>query len=402
MYFGTHTLKGVKLWFIFDGERLSLFPQDAQSREDAINLTHNEVGNGVYFFPGDAIEVDSPLVLPIHLQEKTLVLYPISVTYSVDDVENHTLSVEIGSWFLTDSSTKISGLSLQSDILDRSYDIQRALDVSEFSPDGRIEIISSRKNGHSFKFIFDGKEIEGLLSHSRAVSFNCGEPPIRIRSRLSVVFPETENYTFLQELARSLRGFLAFLAQGHGPQYDGIKLLTRRSYEGTSFLTECADYHENKAESNYVKPEKVVMLNRADTLSEFIFQALADRRIALEHLPKLSERNSYNAARLIMTLAALDKTLALLYKDGITHSKKSLESKRAINETLNQLSKNTTLSRVKRDIGWLQKILNDSESLQSRLSQLSKDHKMLFGKLNSGVFSSSQKANWLLFKNRKQ
>lgn len=391
MHFGNYSLRGVDFWFAFDGESLTLIPVDEANKKLAFGLTHKKLGEGAYAWPGEEIETDCPLVLQTNIQGEILVLFPSSVSYAVIDKNNGILSLQIRCWFSADPSSKLSGLSITSDILDNAYDIQNAVDSSSFGPDGRIEITSSRKKGHSFSFKFNDVEVEGYLSHARGVSFDRGELPIKLRSQLSLTFPETSDYVFIHDLAMAMHDYLAFIAQGYGCQFDDIKLLKQYGPEEVSHLGKCGEYFENGRNRNSASPRRLISLNGCEELSECIFQSLANGLLAIEHLPSINEKNSYNVARLIMMLAALDKTMEALYRNGVSHSEMTLESRNAINCALDSLIDENTRAGLKREVKRLKKILNESESLQSRISQFGKDHKELFDGLNGNVYKSHQK-----------
>lgn len=391
MHFGHHSIKGVDFWFAFDGESLTLIPVDEANKELAFGLTHKKLGEGAYAWPGEEIETNCPLVLQTNIQGEVLILFPSSVSYAVDDRHNGILSLQIRCWFSADPSSKFSGISITSDILDNAYDIQNAVDSSSFDPDGKIEITSSRKEGHSFSFSFRDAEVEGYLSHARDVSFDRGELPIKLRSQLSLTFPETSDYIFIHDLAMTMHDYLAFIAQGYGYQFDDIKLLKQYGLEGVSYLGKCGEYFENRRDRNGASPRRLISLKGCDELSECIFQSLANGLLPIEHLPSLDEKNSYNVARLIMMLAALDKTMEALYQNGVAHSEKTLESRNAINCALDSLIGANTPAGLKREVKRLKRILNESESLQSRISQFGKDHKELFDSLKGDVYKSYQK-----------
>lgn len=391
MYFGKHEIKDVEFWFTFDGEVLTLFPADEKNKRAATGLTHRKIGEGAFALPGDPIEADSYLVLPTQDGERTLVLYPISACYEVEDFFGNTLRLQIGSWFVADSPFEVSGLSLCSAVLDHSYNIQGAVDYSSFDPDGKIEVSSTFKQGLSFRFEYLGIEVEGYLSHSRGVCRNRGELPIKIRSQLSLSFPETSDVAFLYELMRMMHGFLSFLAQGYDCECDEIQLLSRYEYDERFYLSACAEYHERRRDYDQPIPKRILSIGDSADLPQCAFRALANKALSLEHLPSASEKNSYSASRLIMMLAALDNALAIVYADGIKHSEKAVESRRIINEALDSLLVNGVKGRVKSDVKWLKGILNDAETLHARMSQFGKDHKELFGRLNGSVFSNHQK-----------
>ena len=388
MHFGYYRLRGVDFWFVFDGNILVLYPKDEANKKLAMCLTHKELNNGLYAYPGEAIEVNSPLVLSVHLQDELLILYPISTTYIVDDHLNGTLSLQVGSWFVAEETAKFSGLSINSDILDCAYDIQGAVDSSSLDANGRIVISSTRKEGHSFKFCFDGVEIEGYLSHARGVSFKNGELPIKIRSQLSLSFPETTDYVFLKDLIRTMHDFLAFIAQGYGYQYDEIKMLRRFHTDNGSYFSEHAKFFENGRKCGCKCPKKLIALKNNEDLARCIFQALGDEKLVLEHLPQIIEKESYNASRLIMMLAALDKTMEMIYPGKIEYSQEGLESRNAINNALDALIADNASSRLKSDVAWLKKTLRKSESLQSRICKFAKDHKAIFSGLSCDVFET--------------
>lgn len=391
MHFGLYTLRGVELWFSFDGEKLVLFPKDETDKKAAMTLTHREISNGMYAYPGEPIEADSPLVLSTNVRGEALVLYPISANYEIESLSSNSLSLQVGSWFLSDPAIKVSGLSIRSDVLDHSYDIQRAVDSSRFDVEGKLEVTSTEKEGHAFRFDHAGIEIEGYLSYARGVCFKRGELPISIRSQLSLSFPETSDAVFLREMVQIVHGYLAFLAQGHGYKYDNIQLLKRLDYDGGFRLSACAEYVENGRKRDCSCPRRLIPVSSFENLSECIFQSLSDGVLVLEHLPLIDDKSSYNVARLIMMLAALDKTLAMIYKKGIVHSEKAIDAKRVINGALDSLLNADVQNRVKKDVKWLKGVLNDSESLQSRISQFGKDYKELFKSIKGDSFASPQK-----------
>lgn len=391
MFFGKHEIKDVEFWFTFDGEVLTLFPADEKNKRAAMGLTHRKIGEGAFALPGDPIEADSYLVLPTQDGKRTLVLYPISTCYEVEDFFGNTLRLQIGSWFVADSPFVVSGLSLCSAVLDHSYNIQGAVDYSSFDPDGKIEVSSTFKQGLSFRFEYLGIEVEGYLSHDRRVCYDRGELPIKIRSQLSLSFPETPDAMFLHGLMRIMHGFISFLAQGHNCECDEIQLLSRYECGKGSYLSACAEYHESRRSRNQPIPKRILPIGESADLPYCAFQALASEALSLEHLPSASEKNSYSASRLIMMLAALDKALAIVYSSGIKHSKAALESKRAITTALDSLLTDDVEKRVEEDVKWLKRILNDTETFRARISQFSKDHKELFGRLSDNIFSDCQK-----------
>lgn len=391
MHFGMYTLRDVDFWFAFDGKKLTLTPKDSANAEAAMGLTHREFGKGVYAYPGDPIEADPVLVLPVNGRKESLILYPTSVSYTVDDRHRGILSLQVGSWFLSDLSRGISGISVVSEILDCAYDIQGAVDDSRFDVDGKIEITSTRKEGCSFNFNFNEVEIEGYISYSRGISLEKGELPIKIRSQLSLSFQETDDYAFIQELVEIMHSFISFIAQGYGYSYEEMRLLRRYEHKGVPYLRTYAEYCENGRMRDCSRPKKVIPIGGIDGLPKHIFQRLGEGVLVSEHLPKIDERNSYDVSRLIMMLAALDKTLETMYKEGHAHSAKAIESKRIITDALDKLIESNASKRLKEDAKWLKKILNDSESMQSRMSQFGKDQKELFDELNGSVFASRQK-----------
>lgn len=391
MYFGKHEIKDVEFWFSFDGEILTLFPMDEKNKRAAMELTHRKIGEGSFAFPGDPTDVDPYLVLLTQDEKRTLVLYPVSTCYEVENFSGNTLHLQIGSWFLADSPFEVSGLSLTSTVLDHAYDIQWAVDYSNLNSDGKIEVASTRKEGLSFRFRYSDIDIEGYLSHSRGVCYNRGELPIKIRSQLSLSFPETSDVAFLFELMRMMHGFLSFLAQGHNCECDEVQLLSRYEYDEIFYLSACAEYHESRRDYDQPIPKRILSIGDSADLPQCAFRALANKTLSLEHLPSVSEKNSYSVSRLIMMLAALDNALAIVYADGIKHSEKAVESKRIIKEALDSLLVDGVKGRVKSDVKWLKGILNDAETLHARMGQFGKDHKELFGHLNGSVFSSHQK-----------
>ena len=391
MYFGLYTLRGVEFWFSFDEKKLMLFPKDEANKRAAMALTRREITEGVYAFPGEPIKSDCPLMLPTNVHREVLVLYPISDNYEIESLASNSLSLRVGSWFLSGPSIAISGLSIRSDILDHAYDIQKAVDSAYLDAEGKIEVTSAGEKGHSFGFNHAGIEIEGYLSHARGVCFGRGELPIRIHSQLSLIFPETSDGMFLRELTQIIHDYLSFLAQGRGYKYDNVRLLKRFNRNGESYFNANAEYIENGRRRDCDPPKHLIPVDGVGGLSKCIFQSLSDGILVLEHLPLIDDKNSYNAARLIMMLAALDLTLAMIYKNGIVHSKKAIESKQIINGALDALLDGCVQSRVKKDVAWLKGILNDSESLQARISQFGKDHKKMFEAMKGDAFKSHQK-----------
>ena len=188
-----------------------------------------------------------------------------------------------------------------------------------------------------------------------------------------------------------MHGFLSFLAQAHNCECDEIQLLSRHEYGDSFYLGTCAEYHENGQNYDLPIPKRIIPIDDSANLLQCVFRALSNKALSLEHLPVADEKSSYSAARLIMMLAALDNALAIVYKDGIRHSEKSIESRRIINAALDPLLADDIPGRVKRDAKWLKGILNDAETLQTRISQFGKDHKGLFEHLNGSVFGSHQK-----------
>lgn len=110
MYFGKHEIKDVEFWFSFDGEILTLFPMDEKNKRAAMELTHRKIGEGSFAFPGDPIDVDPYLVLLTQDEKRTLVLYPVSTCYEVENFSGNTLRLQIGSWFLADSPFDYCGV----------------------------------------------------------------------------------------------------------------------------------------------------------------------------------------------------------------------------------------------------------------------------------------------------
>ena len=143
MYFGLYTLRGVEFWFSFDEKKLMLFPKDEANKRAAMALTRREITEGVYAFPGEPIKADCPLMLPTNVHREVLVLYPISDNYEIESLASNSLSLRVGSWFLSGPSIAISGLSIRSDILDHAYDIQKAVDSAYLDAEGKIEVTSA-------------------------------------------------------------------------------------------------------------------------------------------------------------------------------------------------------------------------------------------------------------------
>lgn len=185
---------------------------------------------------------------------------------------------------------------------------------------------------------------------------------------------------------------MTFIAQGYGYEYDNIQLTKQSTLEdGKTYTSPCAEFNDGKERRDCKCTKRIIPLIDAENLSEKIFSALSNDTLVVEHLPKIDEKNSYDIARLIMMLAALDKTLEQVYKKGIQHSKKALESREAITAVLDTLASGTSSKRIKEDVSWLKRILNERESLLARLSQFGKDHKNLLEGLSCNVYSSPQK-----------
>lgn len=392
MDFGFYTLKGVEFQFIFDGEKLSLFPKDEANKQKATELTHRKLANGAYAFPGEPIEAARCLNLFSQAHGKTLVLYPVSSHYSIEDFFSENLTLEVGGWFLIEKGSEVSGMSVRSQVLDHAYDIQRAIAFPRFDSDGNIEIKSTEEESQSFTFEFEGRAIVGHLSHAGSISYISGELPIKIQSQLSLSFAPTTDYGFLYNLATLVHRCLTFIAQGYGYEYDNIRLTQQRVLEdGQAYTSPCAELIDKKAHRNCKCPKKIIPLTKPEDISEKVFKSLAKGILITEHLPKIDEKFSYDIARLILMLATLDKTLEQIYKMGIAHSEKAIESREAINASLDALASESVSIRIKKDTAWLKRILNETETLQARLSQFGKDHKSLFEALHCTVYSSPQK-----------
>lgn len=392
MYLGSYVLKGVEFHFAFDGKTLSLFPKDETNRVAALGLTQGRLAEGILSFPGKPLAVDSPLELTLINSRKRLVLFSANDCFMADSLFNSNLTLDVISYFLIDGEAGISGLSIRSEVLNYAYDIQEAIAYSKFDDDGNLELSSSGRNGSSFQFTFENVLIEGYLTHITGVCYEKGKLPLRLRSQLTLSFQSTYDYLFLEKLVRIMHGYLAFLAQGHGYKYDDISLLKESELQGKKYLSEYGEYFEEGRRRDCEGLKSTIPLESTDAiLSQLLFQALAQDKLILDHLPAVDERNSYDTGRIILILAALDKSLELIYKNGITHSEKAIASRRSINQALDAICEDGATNRLKNDVKWLKRILNESESLQARLSQFGKDHRDLFNKLNGRVFKNPQK-----------
>lgn len=187
MDFGLYTLKDVEFLFIFDGETLNLFPKDEANKNKARDITCLKLANGGYALPGNPVEAESCLELFSRNHHKTLVLFPISSHYSVEGFFGDSLSLSIGNWFLVDRKTEISGISMHSQVLDFAYDIQKAVDYSQFDSEGNIEV--------------KAKEKRDIPSYSTLK-----------RKKLLVIFPIPEEFPGQSENSPSISNHACLLA----------------------------------------------------------------------------------------------------------------------------------------------------------------------------------------------
>ena len=395
IYQGEMQFSGVLFDFAFDEKQLSLIPKQGEE-EKAKLLVWDKVGEGAYAFGNKSAKISEEFfVLKPNNSQGILVLFPLQDAIIPDNPFGFCVGYHCGIkqyYSLFSGNEGIEALRFTSPYLDLCFGGLTAGDTYSFS-DEEIALQIKKTEPYRFSFNYGEKAIEGELSRSVSVGFSQRTNPVRISAQLLLKFEHTSDYSFIFDLIKLARDFIAFYSRIADVVFYKIDLLHFREFsdtngEGTKRVLCEMGEAVFECDSN-VSPDIGILkgyipMGKYDSLEASVFEALIDGKLPLRNLPVLSERNAIDEARIIFLATAFDYASSNLLLDDSGNSSDET-SRDAIRAILLPASKDMcqtsgTRRLAKRLIDRLEK---PEVSFEARMNRFKKQHPILVETIDS-------------------
>lgn len=333
--------KDIEFDFILEDDNLKLIP--INDYEDKFQKTfREELANGAYTDKDNYLE-EKYLVGQRLENYQRIVMIPKSKKISTSFFSDF-LYIKIQYIIYLDSQEPISRMSIYCKELNGIYDTRRSIERSNFNKNGEAEVklkSFDKTQTENFKFVIKDKEVDCNLNISKTLYGKITEYPVRIRSAINLNFEPIQDYSILPDIYNVIKKFIQYLCYRKNITIENVNIYASDKKQYRSIGTFEIINDDIIQEDDKILENRFISYEYIKEYESNILQSIVDDSLYMRHIPMTyKEGRIENEATFIMTTAAFEWEFKKLFKNGIPHSRKTIEAKEnSTNEIKNLIKK---------------------------------------------------------------
>ena len=393
-YTGLLQYKDDEYQFVFDGATLKLIPVSQEKRLSMWKFGMKEIKKGTYIPDEPPRMEEDILVGNCYESGKQIVFLPKKGKYI--SKRNSVLLIDLKAYiickYIRNSIDRISFNGPEINCIHPTNQaIEYTLDVESFMNNGTFAVTAKDFECTTTKrqpFVVDGKKVSVYFGISRAMSTKIWEPPMTLSSNMMFEFDATDDYRFILRLWYIAKQFIQFLCYRKNVEFSKVELAA--PYEDGKHENFAELYVLDGGEKADIQGLKDGQYIKQVYISGHEGQILADianDKLYLRHLPDSLESSKHiDAARCVMTTAALECEFDRIFPDGIEKSQQRIDAEHEVSQKLNELI-DMSSGKTKKIYKSLLRCIEFSPSLANKIEKIGSDMGALLEPFGQPLYS---------------